>query len=146
MITRRILLIDDNPHDLELALSAFGDAQADGVAYEVEVAGSGEEAMARMQQALSGGPQALPDLVLLDLKMPQMDGLAVLDALRAEEGLRDIPVVMLTTSGEDRDIRDSYEHGASGYVIKPMDFKQFRDAMHTIRAFWATLNRHPRLR
>ncbi|PNY81692.1 response regulator [Deinococcus koreensis] len=146
MTTRRILLIDDNPHDLELALSAFGDAQADGVEYAVDVAGSGQEAMERMQQALSGGQEGLPDLVLLDLKMPQMDGLAVLDALQAEEGLRDIPVVMLTTSGEDRDIRASYEHGASAYVIKPMDFRQFREAMHTIRAFWATLNHRPRLR
>lgn len=144
MTTRRILLVDDNPHDLELALSAFGDPQAGGVEYEVDVAGSGEEAIQRMHSALSGGHGRLPDLVLLDLKMPQMDGLAVLDAMRADEGLRDIPVVMLSTSGEDRDIRESYEHGASAYVIKPMDFTQFREAIHTIRAFWTTLNRHPR--
>ena len=144
MITRKILLIDDNPHDLELALSALGETQADGVEYRVDVAGSGEEAIERMHLALRGSHSELPDLVLLDLKMPQMDGLAVLDAIRADEGLRDIPVVMLSTSGEDRDIRESYEHGASAYVIKPMDFKQFREAMHTIRAFWTTLNRHPR--
>ena len=146
MTTRRILLIDDNPHDLELALSAFGEPQADGVEYAVDVAVSGEEAIRRMHSALNRGHGHLPDLVLLDLKMPQMDGLAVLDAIRADEWLRDIPVVMLTTSGEDRDIRESYAHGASAYVIKPMDFKQFREAMHTIRAFWTTLNRHPRWR
>ncbi|THF84813.1 response regulator [Deinococcus sp. KSM4-11] len=145
MKTRRILLVDDNPNDLELALNAFGEIGSDGVEFEVSVAGSGEEAIAMIRAALRQGQEHLPDLVLLDLKMPQMDGLAVLDAIRAQPDLRDIPVVMLTTSGEDRDIRDSYAHGASAYVIKPMDFAQFREAMHTIRSFWTTLNRHPRL-
>ena len=86
----------------------------------------------------------LPDLILLDLKMPQMDGIAILDAIRAERGLDGIPVVMLTTSGENCDIRESYAHGASAYVVKPMDFKQFREALRTIQAFWTALNRPPR--
>ncbi|GHF52929.1 CheY-like chemotaxis protein [Deinococcus metalli] len=145
MKTRKILLVDDNPNDLELALSAFGEMSGDGLDYQVDVAGSGEEAISNLRTALGHGQDHLPDLVLLDLKMPQMDGLAVLDAIRAQDDLRDIPVVMLTTSGEDRDIRDSYAHGASAYVIKPMDFTQFREAMLTIRSFWTTLNRHPRL-
>jgi CheY-like chemotaxis protein len=134
---RHILLIDDNPHDVELALNAFGDSGD----HEVSVAGSGAEALAALRSACP-----LPDLILLDLKMPQMDGLAVLDAIRSEARTRSIPVVMLSTSGEDRDIQDSYAHGASAYVIKPLDFGQFREAMHTITAFWARLNRQPRRR
>lgn len=134
---RRILLVDDNPNDVELALTAFQDG---GAAHDVAVAGSGPEAL-----DLLHGCGPLPDLILLDLNMPHMDGLAVLDAIRAEDSTRDIPVVMLTTSGEGRDIRESYAHGASAYVVKPMDFAQFREAIHTIVAFWTNLNRRPRL-
>ena len=144
MNTHRILLVDDNPHDLELALSAIGDAKVGESRPEVVVAGGGQEAIGLLRRSVQDNCP-LPDLILLDLKMPQMDGLAVLDAIRADQDLRDIPVVMLTTSGEDRDIRDSYAHGASAYVIKPLDFAQFRDAMRTIQAFWTKLNRHPRL-
>lgn len=144
MNTHRILLVDDNPNDLELALSAIGDGTVGESQAEVAVAGGGQEALHQLRCAARHG-QPLPDLILLDLKMPQMDGLAVLDAIRADQELRDIPVVMLTTSGEDRDIRDSYAHGASAYVIKPLDFVQFSEAMHTIQAFWTRLNRHPRL-
>ncbi|GGL93881.1 response regulator [Deinococcus aerolatus] len=144
MNTHRILLVDDNPNDLELALAAIGDGKIGESRPEVVVAGGGQDAIALLRQAVQHN-QPLPDLILLDLKMPQMDGLAVLDAIRADQALRDIPVVMLTTSGEDRDIRDSYAHGASAYVIKPLDFAQFRDAMRTIQAFWTKLNRHPRL-
>ena len=136
MERRRILLVDDNPHDVELALNAFQDSGD----HEVLVAAGGREALAMLR-----GPAPLPDLILLDLKMPQIDGLAVLDAVRGGDTTRAIPVVMLTTSGEDRDIRDSYAHGASAYVIKPMDFTQFRQAVLTITAFWAHLNHHPRV-
>lgn len=135
MERRRILLVDDNPHDVELALNAFQDSGD----HEVLVAVGGREALAVLD-----GPTPLPDLILLDLKMPHIDGLAVLDAVRGRAATRAIPVVMLTTSGEDRDIHESYAHGASAYVIKPMDFTQFREAVRTITAFWAHLNRHPR--
>lgn len=134
---RRILLVDDNPNDVELALTAFQD---EGAAHDVAVAGSGPEAL-----DLLHGSGPLPDLILLDLNMPHMDGLAVLDAIRAGHSTRDIPVVMLTTSGEGRDIRESYAHGASAYVVKPMDFAQFRQAIHTIADFWTSLNRRPHL-
>ncbi|GAA5436848.1 response regulator [Deinococcus sp. A31D244] len=143
MNTRRILLIDDNPNDVELALTALDETPAGPGGHEVSVASSGPEAIALLEQARVRG--TLPDLILLDLKMPHMDGIAVLDAIRANAALRGIPVVMLTTSGEGRDIRESYAHGASAYVIKPMDFTQFRDAMRTIQAFWTTLNRPPSL-
>ncbi|ALW90443.1 response regulator [Deinococcus actinosclerus] len=140
MNTRRILLIDDNPNDVELALTALDESEAEGSA--VDVAGSGSEALTLLRRARDEG--TLPDLVLLDLNMPHMDGIAVLDAIRAERGLQGLPVVMLTTSGESRDIRESYAHGASAYVVKPMDFKQFREALRTIQAFWTALNRPPR--
>ncbi|WP_034386905.1 response regulator [Deinococcus sp. YIM 77859] len=137
MERRRILLVDDNPNDVELTLMAF---QEEGGTHDVTVAGSGPEALNVLR-----GPGPLPDLILLDLKMPHMDGLAVLDAIRAQDATRHIPVVMLSTSDEVRDIRDSYAHGASAYVIKPLDFTQFRSAIHTIAAFWTRLNCRPRL-
>lgn len=144
MNTRKILLVDDNPHDVELALTALGDDR-DDLQHDVVVASSGAEALALLQGMAHPDVGRLPDLILLDLNMNQMNGIDVLDAIRAEQSMRDIPVVMLTTSGEDRDIRESYAHGASAYVIKPLDFKQFRDAMRTIQAFWTNLNRPPRL-
>ncbi|GGR88854.1 response regulator [Deinococcus sedimenti] len=140
MNDRRILIVDDNPNDVELALTALDDVSAGDA--EVSVASSGTEALHLLRAARDQGQ--LPDLILLDLKMPQMDGLAVLDAIRAETGLEGIPVVMLTTSGESRDIRESYAHGASAYVVKPLDFTQFREALRTIQAFWTALNRPPR--
>ncbi|UBV44039.1 response regulator [Deinococcus taeanensis] len=140
MDTRRILLIDDNANDVELALTALDEGTTD-TRPAVTVASSGPEALRQLRAAHAAG--TLPDLILLDLKMPQMDGLAVLDAIRAEPGVQGVPVVMLTTSGESRDIRDSYAHGASGYVVKPLDFTQFREALRTIQAFWTALNRPP---
>ncbi|MDB5045291.1 MAG: response regulator [Deinococcus sp.] len=142
---RRILLVDDNPNDVELALTVLRESgEHQHVFHDVSVAGSGSEALALLNASSPTSP--LPDVILLDLKMPQMDGLAVLDAIRASASTRDIPVVMLTTSGEPRDISDSYAHGASAYVIKPLDFSQFREAMTTITAFWTQLNRRPHLR
>lgn len=132
---RRILLIDDNPNDVELALGALDESHDT----EIQVASSGAEAL----RLLLDRQTPLPDLILLDLKMPHMDGLAVLDAIRGEARLPDLPVVMLTTSGDERDIQASYAHGASGYVVKPLEFGQFRLAMSTIQAFWMGLNRRP---
>lgn len=134
---RRILLVDDNPNDVELALTALSDAEAQ----QITVAHSGQEALALLHAPC----QPTPDLILLDLKMPHMDGLAVLDAVRADERLAEIPVVMLTTSAEEGDIKACYEHGASAYVVKPLDFTQFREALDTTLRFWTTLNRFPRL-
>lgn len=133
---RRILLVDDNPNDVELALTALNEAELK----QITVAHSGQEAL----DILKASTQATPDLILLDLKMPHMDGLAVLDAVRADERLSEIPVVMLTTSGEEGDIKACYEHGATAYVVKPLDFTQFREALHTTLHFWTALNRSPR--
>lgn len=138
---RHILLIDDNPNDVELALNVL-EVDDPSVKQQITVASSGQAAL----QLLQDKQAARPDLILLDLNMPHMDGIAVLDAIRARDELRDIPVVMLTTSGEERDVRESYAHGASAYVVKPLDFGQFREAMNTIRAFWMNLNRPPHFR
>lgn len=134
----RILLVDDNPNDLELALIAFEKA---GRSPEVTLARSGQEAMRLLAQAEG---ETLPDVVLLDLNMPQMDGLAVLEAIRAQPHLAGLPVVILSTSREERDIRACYERGASAYVVKPVEFEQFLSTLSATSDFWTRLNEHPR--
>ncbi len=145
MQIRRILLVDDNPHDLELAVLALGEG-AGSEQYEILKANSGCQALEMLHSTVRRGTGYLPDLVLLDLKMPHMDGLAVLDAIRCNKPTGDLPVVILTTSGEQSDIEAAYAHGASAYVIKPLDFQQFCEAMKTIQAFWTHLNCLPRYR
>lgn len=126
-----LLLIDDNPHDIELTLAALGDEPDQ----DVKVVTSGREAL----DYLASHPEKTPDLILLDLNMPHMNGLEVLDALRAQERTRDVPVVVLTTSSEESDRRQSYEHGASDYVVKALDLSQFYEAMDRVKAFWRAL-------
>lgn len=112
------------------------------------VAASGAEALDYLRSTgkFAGRPEGQPTVVLLDLKMPHMDGLAVLDAIKSDAQLDGIPVVMLSTSREDGDIANCYRRGASAYVVKPVDFSQFIDAVRTIGVFWALLNEHPHLR
>ena len=135
-----LLLIDDNPHDIELTLSALGEEADQNVDQEVKVVMSGREAL----EYLAACPEGAPDLILLDLNMPHMNGLEVLDALRAQEQTRDVPVVVLTTSDEERDRRQSYEHGASDFVVKALDLTQFCEAMGRVRRFWRTLRHSAR--
>lgn len=144
MNAKRILLVDDNPHDVELALAAFEEGQ---LRQDVEVAMSGVEALdyLRATGKFTNRPPGFPTVILLDLKMPHMDGLAVLGAIKADAALRSIPVVMLSTSREDGDIENCYRQGASAYVVKPVDFAQFIEAVRTIGVFWALLNEHPHL-
>lgn len=142
MTPKRILLVDDNHHDVELALAAFEEG---GLRGAVEVAHSGVEALDYLEARgrFAGRPPGHPTVVLLDLKMPHMDGLAVLGAIKAKPEFAKIPVVMLSTSREDGDIENCYRRGASAYVVKPVDFSQFIDAVKTIGVFWALLNEHP---
>ena len=133
----KILLVDDNPNDLELALIAFEKAERSP---EVMIARSGQEAVRLLAES---GADSLPDVVLLDLNMPQMGGLAVLDAIRAQPALSGVPVVMLSTSREERDIRECYQHGASAYVVKPVEFEQFLTTLSATSDFWTRLNQHP---
>lgn len=144
MNPKRILLVDDNPHDVELALAAFEDGD---LRHDVAVAYSGVEALEylRREGRFRGREGGHPTVILLDLKMPHMDGVAVLGAIKADPALSGIPVVMLSTSREDGDIESCYRRGASAYVVKPVDFSQFIAAVKTIGVFWALLNEHPQL-
>lgn len=139
---KRILLVEDDRRDAELTLEAL---TSHNLANEVVVVEDGVEAMDYLQQQ---GLYTLrtpgnPAVILLDLKLPKMDGLEVLQAIRASETLRLIPVVMLTSSAEERDLIRSYQLGANGYVVKPMDFKEFVAEVAALGVFWAAINRPP---
>lgn len=139
---KRILLVEDDARDLELTLVALGEYK---LANEVDVVRDGLEALDYLNRRgaykLRGGMN--PGVVLLDLKMPRVDGLEVLKFIRSEEALKMIPVVMLTSSREERDIIESYKLGVNAYVVKPVDFHQFLEAIKQIGVFWALVNEPP---
>ena len=133
-----ILLVDDNPDDEALTLRAFRRTNA---ANEFVVARDGVEALAYLLGAEGGpAPGELPRLVLLDLNIPRIDGLEVLNRIRSEQRTRTIPVVVLTSSSERRDIVRSYELGANSYVRKPVDFAAFVEAARLLGEYWLGLN------
>lgn len=139
---RRILLVEDDPKDIELTLSALGEHN---LANEVVVARDGVEALDYLHrrgsftQRLEGNPV----VILLDLKMPKMDGLQVLRQIKSDEGLRLIPVVVLTSSREDRDLTECYQLGVNAYVVKPVRFADFVQAVKGMGVFWALINEPP---
>ncbi len=133
---RHVLLVDDNPNDLELALEVMSQGEQDGP--QVVTAQGGLEAMAYL--TAHRGRSERPSLVLLDLNMPQLGGMDVLDAIRADAELHDIPVVMLTTSGEQADIQACYQRGANGYLIKPPDLSVFAETLKATMTFWLGVN------
>jgi CheY-like chemotaxis protein len=138
-MTKVILLVEDNASDEKLTLLAFRKC---GVVHQMVVVRDGAEAL---DYLLATGTPAdrdaiVPDLVLLDLKMPRVDGLEVLRRLRADERTRTLPVVILTASNEEADVRRSYELGANAYVRKPVDFTEFSAAAKTLAAMWLVLN------
>lgn len=130
-----ILLIEDNPLDVDLTLRAFKRRK---LANPVLVARDGEEALAWIPRWEAGEP--LPVVILLDLRLPKISGLAVLQAFKAHAILRRIPVVVLTTSKEDRDIQAAYDLGANSYIVKPVDFDSFMDMARHIELYWCVLN------
>lgn len=137
-----ILLVEDDPRDLELTLVALERSQ---LANEVVIVRDGEAALDYLQRA---GPYAdraegNPAVVLLDLKLPKVNGLEVLQTVRSTEGLRSVPVVMLTSSHEETDVLRSYQLGVNAYVVKPVEFKQFVEAIADLGIFWAVLNEPP---
>lgn len=138
-----ILLVEDNPSDLEVALRALKDQN---ICNKVQVARDGEEALdfifCRGAYA-SRNIDDLPRVILLDLKLPLIDGLEVLRQIRADARTRRVPVVVLTSSTEERDVVESYALGVNSYIAKPVDFDQFSAAMHTIGMYWLLLNRPP---
>ncbi len=145
MEDRVILLVEDNKNDELLTLRAL---RTRNIANEVVVLRDGAAAL---DYLLARGPHAarplesLPELVLLDLKLPKVDGLEVLRELRAEERTRLLPVVVLTSSKEERDLVESYRLGANSYVRKPVDFEQFSEAVAQLGLYWLVLNEAPPL-
>jgi two-component system response regulator len=138
-----ILLVEDNPDDVELTLRAF---RKNNIANNIVVARDGVEALDYLfgRGAYEGrNIEETPRLILLDLKMPRMDGLHVLEHLRAEELTRLVPVVILTSSKEDQDLVSSYKSGANSYVRKPVDFNQFLEAVRQIGLYWLLINEKP---
>ena len=139
---KRILLVEDDPKDVELALNGLADYN---LANEVVVARDGEEALDYLYRR--GGyqmrPNGNPAVILLDLKLPKVDGFEVIQQVRADEKLKMIPVVVLTSSHEEKDLVRSYKLGANGYVVKPVDFHQFVNAVRELGVFWAVLNEPP---
>jgi CheY-like chemotaxis protein len=137
-----ILLVEDNPNDLELTLIALERSQ---LANEVIVVRDGAEALDYLHArgVYAGRDQGNPAVVLLDLKLPKVDGLEVLAEIRAMAGLKSIPVVMLTSSREEQDLVRSYELGVNAYVVKPVDFTEFVRAIADLGIFWAVLNEPP---
>ncbi|HEY0821190.1 MAG TPA: response regulator [Rhizobacter sp.] len=137
-----ILLVEDDPRDLELTLLALERSQ---LANEVIVVRDGAEALDYLNR--EGGyadrAEGNPAVILLDLKLPKVNGLEVLKSVRATDGLRSVPVVMLTSSHEESDVLRSYELGVNAYVVKPVEFKQFVAAIADLGVFWAVLNEPP---
>lgn len=133
-----ILLVEDNPMDVDLALRAFRRRR---LTNPVEVARDGEEALAWMGRWTQGEP--LPAVILLDLKLPRIDGLEVLRQLKAHPEFRQVPVVVLTTSKENQDVRRAYELGVNSYIVKPVDFDKFVEVASQIEVYWTVLNARP---
>lgn len=134
-----ILLVEDNPHDAELTLHAL---KKHNISNHVTVVEDGAEAL---DFVFRTGPHAqhrgkAPKVILLDLKLPKVDGLEVLRRLKADDATRGIPVVVLTSSREERDIIEGYRLGVNSYIVKPVDFQQFTDAVRQVGLYWLLLN------
>ncbi|WP_422291195.1 response regulator [Hydrogenophaga sp.] len=133
-----ILLVEDNPMDLDLTLRAFNKRKFSN---HVQVARDGEEALAFMPRWEAG--EALPAVILLDINLPKVSGLEVLRQLKAHERFRRIPVVMLTSSREDRDLTTAYDLGVNSYIEKPVSFNKFMEVAEQIELYWCVLNERP---
>ena len=137
-----ILLVEDNPKDLELSLIAL---ERSNLANEVVTVRDGKEALDYLfrRGAYAERQPGNPAVVLLDLKLPKVDGIQVLEKVKAEPSLQSIPVVMLTTSREEKDLIKSYQLGVNAYVVKPVAFKEFIEAIQELGIFWAVVNEPP---
>jgi CheY-like chemotaxis protein len=136
---RRVLLVEDSENDIEMTLEAFSEYR---LVNQVDLARDGAEALdylfcrGRYAERRNGPPV----VVLLDIKLPKLNGIEVLKEIRADARFAKLPVVMLTSSREEPDLRKSYELGCNAYVVKPVDFAQFSEAMKVLGVFWAVLN------
>jgi len=138
----RILIVEDDPNDVELTLTALAEYN---LANEVVVTRDGAEALDYLYSRGSFAERSTdnPAVLLLDLKLPKVDGLQVLKQIKSDENLRMIPVVVLTSSREERDMVESYRLGVNAYVVKPVDFHEFVNAIKELGVFWAVINQPP---
>jgi CheY-like chemotaxis protein len=138
----RILLVEDDPRDVELTLTALEDYK---LANEVVVCRDGQEALDYLYSRgkFSHRVNENPAVMLLDLKLPRVDGLEVLQQIKTDDRLRMIPVVVLTSSHEEKDMMRSYKLGVNAYVVKPVDFHEFVNAVKELGVFWAVINQPP---
>ena len=138
----RILLVEDDPKDVELTMTALEEYN---LSNEVVVASDGEEALDYLHSRgkFQGRSGDNPAVLLLDLKLPKVDGLEVLQQIKSDEKLKLIPVVVLTSSREERDMVSSYKLGVNAYVVKPVDFHEFVNAIKELGVFWAIINQPP---
>jgi CheY-like chemotaxis protein len=139
---RPILLVEDNPRDLELTLQALNKCQ---LANEILIARDGVEALDFLycRNEFAGRSTPDPAVIMLDLKLPRIDGLEVLEKVKSDPALRHLPVVMLTSSREEQDLVRSYQLGANAFVVKPVSFKDFYQAIQDLGVFWGILNEPP---
>jgi CheY-like chemotaxis protein len=137
-----LLLVEDDPKDVELTLSALSEYN---LANEIVVARDGAEALDYLyrRETFSSRPEGNPVVILLDLKLPRLDGIQVLKQLKSNEQMRLIPVVVLTSSREDRDLEECYKLGVNAYVVKPVHFPEFAKVVKEIGVFWALINEPP---
>ncbi len=138
----RILLVEDDPNDVELTLSALAE---NGLANEVVVTRDGEQALDYLfrRGAYASRKEGNPTVMLLDLKLPKVDGMEVLTRVKADPDLKTIPVVVLTSSREEQDLVRSYNSGTNAYVVKPVDFHEFVEAVRELGLFWTVVNQPP---
>lgn len=138
-----VLLVEDNPNDVELTLHAF---KKNNLTNEIKVVRDGAEALDYLfseGEFKDNGATVMPRVIMLDLKLPKVDGMEVLKQIRADERTRCVPVVILTSSHEESDIMRSYDLGVSSYIVKPVDFDQFTDAVRAMGFYWLLLNEPP---
>jgi CheY-like chemotaxis protein len=133
-----ILLVEDNPMDLDLTLRAF---KRKNLSNTIHVARDGEEALAFLAKWDAGEP--VPAVILLDINLPKVNGLEVLRKLKGHDTYRRIPVVMLTSSKEDRDLKSAYDLGVNSYIEKPVNFSKFMDVAEQVELYWCVLNERP---
>lgn len=139
---KRILLVEDDPKDVELTINALSEYC---VANEIAIARDGEEALDFLYRrgTFASRLEGNPVVILLDLKLPKLDGIQVLRHLKTDEQMRCIPVVVLTSSREDRDLVECYKLGVNAYVVKPIRFTEFVEAVRQLGIFWALINEAP---
>ena len=141
---KKILIVDDSPKDIELVIAALAEKN---LANEVAIAEDGEEALDYLyKRGKFANENSTPAVILLDIKMPKMDGIEVLQHIRSEPKFKLIPVIMVTSSHEEKDLVESYKLGANSYVVKPVDIIQFIDAIKVLGQYWAVINQPPPIR